>query len=598
MTSEQPRRGAPLRKSSGTSASGRPVSPRRAWLPQDSGVFSRAPETGPVDGILDSYDRAPDFDEATTQDAPSAGHMKRGDSPTGEQGHEQDKGAPVQATDRKAILKGTAWQALGQFTPLIINLALTPFIISGLGQTIYGIFLVAVAVQLFIAALDGGVSASSARYFTILVGKGDTAGLTRLLTTLLGFSAVTSAVLFGFTWHFAPQLMGFFPATAADPEGAVFLLRSMACIIVIAQLRSGFQQVVWAHGTFAWNSLSTFIGHLIYVVGMVATIHYDWGLHGIAWTQLAQQIAPTVLIIPTAWKRLDHRHFRFTDWATAKDFLSYAWKVQLSSIMNVIGAQGDIMLVGRFASAQTTPFGAGSNFAQTLGNVPMNAHVPLQTAVGHHLGTLSEAEAAERVSKMQLLWVRCVWGWVAVGAPAALFGVTAWLNLGSSLTGNVACLVLLSFGMLLLAQVQLLWAQGLGRSELSLWYGLVSTVVNLILTVVLIKPYGAMGSVVATAIGRVIAAVLLEWLMARRLPTNIASPWHQVPWLQGVAGSIVSALGAWAVFTFLVGSIVPYGPLALFACGLAAAPGMVVYGVLTFGVDGSRQMLCKVLRRG
>lgn len=502
------------------------------------------------------------------------------------------------ATGRKAILQGTAWQALGQFTPLLINLALTPFIIKGLGQTIYGIFLVAVAVQLFIAALDGGVAASSARYFTILVGKGDKVGLTRLLTTLLGFSTITSALILGFTWVFAPQLMGLFPATAADPAGAVFLLRSMAIIIVISQLRGGFQQVVWAHGTFAWNSLSTFAGHAIYVVGMIATIRYGWGLHGIAYTQLLQQIAPTVLIVPAALKKLDLKSFKFTDWATAKEFLSYAWKVQLSSIMNVIGAQGDIMLVGRYASAQTTPFGAGSNFAQTLGNVPMNAYVPMQTAVGHHLATLSEEEAAERVSKLQLQWVRGVWGWVAVGAPAALFGVNAWLHLGSTLTGEVACLVLLSFGMLLLAQIQLLWAQGLGRSELPLWYGLSSTVVNLGLTVILIKPLGAMGSVVATAIGRVVSAALLQVLMASRLRTPIASPWAQVPWLQGFAGAAVAGLGAWAAHTFLVGHVIPYGPIALFVCGIAAAPGMVVYGLLTFGIDGSRAMLNKVLRRG
>ena len=41
----------------------------------------------------------------------------------------------------KTLLKGTTWQALGQFLPLIINLALTPYIIEGLGAKIYGIFL-------------------------------------------------------------------------------------------------------------------------------------------------------------------------------------------------------------------------------------------------------------------------------------------------------------------------------------------------------------------------------------------------------------------------------------------------------------------------
>lgn len=517
----------------------------------------------------------------------------------------QDAGAPPvpgppspAPTGARRLLQGTAWQALAQFAPLVINLVLTPFIISGLGKEVYGVFLVAVAVQVFIAALDGGLSGSAARYFSILAGQGDRAGMTRLLTTLLGLATFTSTVIVVVVFLFAPTIMGWFPATVVDPAGAAFLLRSMAVIIAISQLRAAFQQVVWAHGTFIWNSLAIMVGHVIYVVGMVCTIHYHWGLHGIAWTQLAQQVAPTVLVIPTALKYLDRHHVRFTDRATTVDFLRYAWKVQLSSVMDVIGSQGDIMLVGRFAAPQTTPFGAGSNFAQTLGNVPMNAQVPIQTAIGHHIASLEPAEAGEKVSGLQRVWVRAVFGWVMVGAPAAYFGVNDWLHLGSSLTGRVACLVLLSFGMFLLAQVQLLWANGLGHSEVPLAYGLTSTVVNLGLTVALIGPYGAMGSVSATAVGRLVSAVVLAVLMGRRVPVGITPPWRQVPYLAGIAAAVVSGAGAWLVSHLLVGHLVPYGPLALFTCGLAAAPGLVVYLVTAFGVAGTKELLGRVRRRG
>lgn len=506
-------------------------------------------------------------------------------------------------TGGRAIVSGAAWQALGQFAPLVINLVLTPFVLHGLGKQMYGVFLLVMSGQLFIAALDGGLSASSARWFSILAGRRDRAGMTRLLTTVLGMATVTSSIIIVGVFFLAPTIMGWFPDTSVDPSGAVFLLRTLAVIIGISQLRGAFQQVVWAHGTFAWNSLSTILGHVIYVTGMVATIHWHWGLRGIAWTQLAQQVAPTVLILPAAFKHLDRHHVRFTDAATVREFLRYAWKVQLGSIMDVVGSQGDIVLVGRYAAGQTAAFGAGSNFAQTLGNVPMNAYVPMQTAVGHHIGEAGQGSpdaihaAADNVSNLQRVWVRAVVGWVAVGAPAAYFGVTDWLNMGT-LSGEVSALVLLGFGMLLLAQVQLLWANGLGHSEVPLVYGLSSTVVNLALTLVLIHPYGAMGSVTATAVGRVVSAVVLAVLMARRLPVRVASPWRQAPWPAAAVAAAVSFVGAWLVSHYVVHPWVGHGAGALFLCGICAAPGLVVYLLMAFGTQGSRELLARVRNRG
>lgn len=561
--------------------------PRRAGqsgYPSSGEAQADRPDDG-FDPVLDTARE----DAGTPPPAPETGHR---------------------ATGGRAIVSGAAWQALGQFAPLLINLILTPFILSGLGQEVYGLFLLVMSGQMFIAALDGGLSASSARYFSILAGRGDKAGMTRLLTTVLAMATVTSTIIVVGIFILAPTIMGWFPDTAVDPSGAVFLLRSMAVIIGISQLRSAFQQVVWAHGTFAWNSLSTILGHVIYVAGMVGTIHWHWGLRGVAWTQLVQQLAPTLLILPAAFKHLDRRHIGFTDAATVRSFLRYAWKVQLSSIMDVVGSQGDIVLVGRYAHAQTAAFGAGSNFAQTLGNVPMNAYVPMQTAVGHHIGQVGEADvmamrgAADKVGELQRVWTRAVVGWVAVGAPAAYFGITDWLkfdpikNPDPSLSGKVSAIVLLSFGMLLLAQVQLLWANGLGHSDVPLVYGLTSTIVNLGLTVALIGHYGAMGSVTATAAGRLVSAGVLAALMARRLPVRITSPWRQAPWPAAIVAAGVSLLGVWAMSRFVIMPVLGHGAQSLFLCGLAAAPGLAVYLLMVFGVQGSKELLGRVRNRG
>ncbi len=75
----------------------------------------------------------------------------------------------------RRLLGGTGWQALAQMLPLVFNLALTPFVIHGLGVGIYGIFLLVMVIQQFIGSVDGGVGPSARRYFGMYAGRGDRA---------------------------------------------------------------------------------------------------------------------------------------------------------------------------------------------------------------------------------------------------------------------------------------------------------------------------------------------------------------------------------------------------------------------------------------
>ena len=71
----------------------------------------------------------------------------------------------------RRLAGGTGWLTLAQTLPLVFNLALTPFIIHGLGVDIYGIFLLVAVIQQFIGSVDGGVGPSARRYFGIYAGK-------------------------------------------------------------------------------------------------------------------------------------------------------------------------------------------------------------------------------------------------------------------------------------------------------------------------------------------------------------------------------------------------------------------------------------------
>jgi len=179
---------------------------------------------------------------------------------------------PAQPSLLRRLAHGTGWQALSQTLPLVFNIALTPFIIHGLGVGLYGIFLLVSVIQQFISSVDGGIGPGARRYFGIYAGRDDRTSTTSLLVTLLVLIAASSLVVCGVAFWAAPEIVAFFPGAAQDHEGATFLLRVMVVIVAVAQARSLFTQVLWTANKFQLQACGDLLGFFVYAVGMVITV--------------------------------------------------------------------------------------------------------------------------------------------------------------------------------------------------------------------------------------------------------------------------------------------------------------------------------------
>lgn len=503
-------------------------------------------------------------------------------------------GMPSAGGRLRTLLTGASWQSLAQLAPLVINLVLTPYIMHGLGLPIYAIFILVSTVQYFLAAIDGGIGPSAHRYFTLYAGRDDKVATTRLLTSLATLIAASATVLFVVAWLLAPAIVDFFgEVTDADPSGAIFLLRALVVIVAVGQLRGLFAFVLYAQQRFAFTSLTMLLGHAVYTVGLIWTIEGGHGLRGVAYTLLVQQAVATVLLLVAPLKHLTRSGVRFVDKATFADFFRYAWKVQFSSLLELTAVYGDTLIVGRLRPMDTAYFGPGATFAQQLRMMPMNAFTPIQSLLGREVGARGEAGALPEFERVQRLWVKAVTGWVAIGAPAAYFGVQAWLNMGRPLPGTVTAVLLVAGLFQLLAVVLVIWCLVLGRSDLELRYGIAGLVLNLTLTIALIIPFGVVGSVVATAIAAFLATCYLCWVVRRELELTVRLPLQDVPVLPALVAAAVSAVGVWGA-NHLVGPVVPHGALGLVTCALGALPAVVAYALLTFGPAEIRRVIARV----
>ena len=498
----------------------------------------------------------------------------------------------------RRLAGGAGWQALAQMSPLVFNLALTPFLIHGFGIALYGVFLLIAVIQRFIGSVDGGIGPSARRYFGIFTGREDRAGLTSLLTSLFAITSLASAVLCTLLWFAAPAIMSFFPGAAQDPDGAVYLLRVMIVLAGVSQIRGLFTQVLLTSNLFRFTALGDLLGFVGYATGMVLAVHYQLGLVGIGWAFIAQQVFPTLMQVPAALRRLDRAAIRFAPGKLLREFFGYSWKIQISGTLTLLADYGDSLFVGRFAAPQMTAFGTGASFANTMRGVPYNGTVPMDANITRTIGQRGPAGAVDEVVRIQRLWVRLIAGWIAVGVPAAGFGVTVWLNLGTDLPGQVAAVVLLAYGVSLTMVVQRLWLNGLGRSGLTLSYDVINAVLNLSLTFPLILSFGVVGTISATLTAAICAAGYLTWVGQRRVQTPLPTPWSEVPWVWVLAASSLTAACCWAASHYLVGSIVPHGALALLTVGAAAAPAFLLYLINIVGLARLREMVAQFRSRG
>jgi O-antigen/teichoic acid export membrane protein len=223
-------------------------------------------------------------------------------------------------------------------------------------------------------------------------------------------------------------------------------------------------------------------------------------------------------------------------------------------------------------------YSTGANLANQvrslLGNVLYPAGVRLAAIYG------AEGDEATFVAyrKLQNNWVKMTTGVFFVAIGASVFVMESWLGQKFQLAGIVCVILLAGYMVNMLTGMLTLYLNAIGRPGVEARYGVVSMVVNLVLTVPLAF-IGLLGVAAAAAIGTTVGSAYLLATARRRVRQEIPSYLRSAPWLRGIVAAGVAAAGCVAMRTL----INVQGPLGLIVCGVAASPALALYAVLVLG---------------
>ncbi|WP_131106035.1 lipopolysaccharide biosynthesis protein [Ornithinimicrobium sufpigmenti] len=480
------------------------------------------------------------------------------------------------------LIKGSSSRIIAQIMPLFVNLALTPFVITSLGRSGYGLWLVLSSLTHLLGHFDGGIGRSAQHFFTLLAGKDDRASNTRLLISLSAAVIVVSAVLLVPALAFAGQLAAFFQTPPQLQDDATFLLQVLLLLVATSLLRNLFAAVLHAYERFTLTSMSSLASYTGYAIGMVWALSSGLGLRGIAYAFIAQHVIATLVIVPPTLRHLSRQGLGLV---TRERFLEVArvsWRIQIAGTLTVAAMQAPLLIMGRMQPVQVADFGPGSTFAQQLKLIPMNGVVPIQAMLGRSVGAKGAAATLGEARTLQRTWVRAVTGWCVVGAPAAYVGVNIWLPLEGHLAGQVAAVMLVAQWLSLLPQVLLQWQLLQGRPNFEMWGSGVTAVVLVASSLLLIPQFGALGAAAAAVLGYLVGLAMLLFV-SRSLPVPAPSLLGDIPWWQSVLSGTLS-LGLVAAMSHLITQgYLPDGGVGLLLCGAAASPALALFVVTTWG---------------
>jgi O-antigen/teichoic acid export membrane protein len=403
---------------------------------------------------------------------------------------------------------------------------LTPFTLHKLGVDGYGTWLLIASINGYLGLLVLGVPMASVRYFGQHVATGDTRSLNQAISSctglylLLGLIAlVVGTGLYGFF-----SLYGIPTALHSDARSAFAVMIVFVAVGFVALLPEG---ILAAHCDFVPRNVVRLATLLLRLGLTVALLTLKTSLTVLALVQLAClgfDFTLCWLVIRRRYPEIRMRLAGF-DWTLVRKIFSFSLYVLVLNAGARLSFETDSMVIGGFMGVGWIPHFTVANsviiylmeFVVAIAAVVMPTATRLQTQ-----GKIPE------LREIFLKWSKIAFSiTMIVGLFLLVLGprfIAWWVGPQFERSaGQVLQVLMVSYLVFLpIRGVALPILMGLGKPRLPTIGFLVAGVVNLVLSIVLVRPLGIAGVALGTAIPNVLYAALVLVQACRELEVPVA----------------------------------------------------------------------------
>jgi O-antigen/teichoic acid export membrane protein len=403
---------------------------------------------------------------------------------------------------------------------------LTPFTLHKLGEDGYGTWNLINSITGYLGLLVIGVPMASVRFFAQHVASGDT----RKLNEAIGSCAALYLALGGMALLAGIGMYAFFsfgyqiPSTMhADAHWAFGVMVIFVAAGFISLLPNG---ILAAHDDFVPRNIVRLAGVVLRLGLTIGLLALRASLTILALVQLACLAFDFLLCWLLVRRRYPQTRMRLADfdWKMTRSIFAFSLYVLVLNAGSRLAFETDAMVIGHFMDVGSIPFFTVANsFVIYL----MEFLLAIAAVV---MPTATRLQTQGRLPELQTIFLR--WSKIALSVTiaAGLFlivlgprFIALWIDpTFEQPAGQVLQILMISYLIFLpVRAVALPILMGLGKAGLPTIGFLVTGILNLVLSIALVRPLGLAGVALGTAIPNVLFAALLLVQACRELKTPI-----------------------------------------------------------------------------
>lgn len=486
---------------------------------------------------------------------------------------------------------GSSWFALG--VNVAVGIFLSPFILHRLGDSAFGIWVLIFSITGYYGLFDLGIRSSIVRYASKFAATGDKEELAKLINTSLftyGGVGILSLLITVVLFLYVDNIFRVPPELHSTARWLLLMVGASVAFGFPLGVFGGFLDGLQRFDVNNWTSVGS---NLLRAALIIAALEHGLGLLTIALITVVLPLV-TSLVRGILAFRIQPVAFglKYVDRATFRMMASYSGVTLIIMIAGRLKFKTDTIVIGTMMSA------AAITYFNIAGRIVDYAGEIVTSLAQNFLPMASQSEAKGSMEHLRKVFVTgnrlCAF---------TIFPVTAvLLILGKSLievwVGRKYIATSYNVLVILIVPSTLMWAQaasgrvlfGISKHRTWAFVTLAEGISNLVLSILLVRPYGIIGDALGTAIPLTCSMVFFMpghlckqlgirlWTYLREafvLPTVVTAPlvvilllmkqWFVAHnyWqlgIQLVVGGVV--YGAALAWVFLTSRALRVGPLA------------------------------------
>ncbi len=440
---------------------------------------------------------------------------------------------------------------------VLSTLLLTPFIIRTLGQAEYGVYKLSSAIIAYLLLLDLGIGNSIVRYIAKFRTTGEHDQERRFLgVAILYYSGVAIiSVIAGIV------LIALFPTVFAkglSPEEIALAQKLLSITMINTAVTLGtavFVNIITAYERFAFSKGISIIQIILRMILTVVALKIGMGSVGIVTVNLAMTVFSRLLFILYVLFKIKLRPlFSGIKFEFIKEIIIYSSFILLQMIATQINAFADQVLLGIFVSSSSViiaVYGVGSQIVQYFQSIGTGVTGVLMPGVVKMVEKKASAEqlTAEMVRIGRFIFMMLSIIWVCFLIYGRQF-IELWAGKENSDGYYVAIILMAAYTFILTESIggQILWAMNAHKEQSIIKICIV--VVNVFLTIALIRWNPLVGATIGTFISLVLGdVVLMNLIFKKKIKIRLLDYYHGL--FKGILPSLILSMISGILFNLL-----------------------------------------------